>query len=103
MKILLTLVISVFLSTAALAETVKVHVPGMVCQMCVQGMQKQFKSAVADPEKDVLVNLDTKVVTVHTKEPITDEDIKKRVKDAGYNAEKITRVSNEKKVQEETN
>lgn len=74
------------------AETVKIHVPGMVCQMCVQGMQKQFGNAVKDKEKDILVDLDTKVVTVKTLNPITDEDIKKRVNNAGYNAKTITRI-----------
>ena len=76
------------------AEKVQIHVPGMVCQMCVQGMQKQFKSAVDDAEKDVLVDLDSKVVTVTTLAPISDKEIKERVKNAGYNAEKIVRADN---------
>ena len=74
------------------AETVKVHVPGMVCQMCVQGMQKQFQSVVKDVEMDIQVNLDTKTVTVKTVAPIEDSDIKERVKNAGYNVKKITRT-----------
>ncbi len=69
---------------------VKVDVPGMVCQMCVQGMKKNFKSAVVDPDKDVIVDLDKKTVTVDLKEKISEEEIKKRVKDAGYNAIKMT-------------
>ena len=62
-----TLAIVLFLTSfSTLAEKIKVHVPGMVCQMCVQGMQKQFKSAVKDAQKDVQVDLDTKVVSVST-------------------------------------
>lgn len=90
MRILLT--ISLLLSFSLKAETVKVHVPGMVCQMCVQGMQKQFGSAVKNTETDVLVDLDTKMVTVKTINAITDADIKKRVQNAGYNAAKIERL-----------
>jgi copper chaperone CopZ len=91
-----TITLMFLLNFSTLAETVKIHVPGMVCQMCVQGMQKQFKSVVKDAEKDVLVELDTKVVTVTTIAPITDKDIKERVNNAGYNAEKITRIKDKK-------
>tara|TARA_X000000950_G_C13628566_1_gene542444 strand:+ start:497 stop:733 length:237 start_codon:yes stop_codon:yes gene_type:complete len=69
---------------------VKVDVPGMVCQMCVFGMKKNFSSVVEDKEKDVIVDLEKKTVTVNLKEKITDEEVKKRVSDAGYNAKAIT-------------
>lgn len=86
-----TIVLILFLlPTFAFAEKVVVDVPGMVCQMCVQGMKKNFKSAVNNPDKDVLVDLDKKTVTVTLKEKISDDEIKKRVNDAGYNAKKIT-------------
>jgi copper chaperone CopZ len=86
-----SLVLFLFLlPTIAMAEKVIVEVPGMVCQMCVQGMKKNFKSAVIDADKDVLVDLDKKTVTVNLKSKITDDEIKKRVNDAGYNAKKIT-------------
>ncbi len=68
---------------------VKVDVPGMVCQMCVQGMKKNFKSAVENPDKDVIVDLDKKTVTLNLKQKISEKEIKERVKDAGYNASKI--------------
>jgi len=90
-KLMLTLLC--LLASISVAEEIRVHVPGMVCQMCVQGMQKQFKSAVENVEKDIAVDLDTKMVTVKTKKKLTDEDIKKRVQNAGYNAEKIIRVA----------
>jgi copper chaperone CopZ len=60
--------------------------------MCVQGMQKQFKSAVKNPETDVLVDLDKKTVVVKSINPISDADIKERVKNAGYNVKKIERL-----------
>lgn len=79
----------------AFGETVKIHVPGMVCQMCVQGMQAQFKDVVKDKEKDIDVDLDTKIVIVKTIDSISDEAIKERVQNAGYNAEKIERIKSE--------
>jgi copper chaperone CopZ len=84
------IIIMMLLPTLVFAQKVVVSVPGMVCQMCVHGMQKNFKTAVENPEKDVVVDLDKKTVTVNLKEKITEKEIKKRVADAGYNAEKIT-------------
>lgn len=75
-----------------MANTVKVEVPGMVCQMCVQGMKKNFKEVVKDANKDVQVDLDSKVVTLNLSKEISDDEIKERVKNAGYNAKKITRI-----------
>ena len=86
------LIILLSLSLNAFAQKVVVTVPGMVCQMCVQGMKKNFKTAVENSEKDVVVDLDKKTVTVNLKAKITEKEIKERVNDAGYNAEKITWV-----------
>ena len=88
MKIFIFLML---ISTTLFAQAyVKIDVPGMVCQMCVFGMKKNFKSVVNDPEKDVFVDLDKKTVVVNLKEKISEDEIKKRVNDAGYNAQKIT-------------
>lgn len=84
--------IFLLLPTIAFAQKIVVDVPGMVCQMCVQGMQKNFKTAVENPQKDVIVDLDKKTVTVNLKKKISEEEIKERVADAGYNAKKITWV-----------
>lgn len=88
MKPILILMLS--LSLNAFAQKVVVSVPGMVCQMCVQGMKKNFKTAVKNSDKDLVVDLDKKTVTVNLKEIISEKEIKERVNDAGYNAEKIT-------------
>lgn len=74
----------------AQSNKIIVEVPGMVCQMCVQGMKKNFKSAVNNPDKDVIVDLDKKTVTVTLTKKISEKEIQSRVKDAGYNAKKIT-------------
>ena len=70
------LFILILLPTFAFAQKVVVDVPGMVCQMCVHGMRKNFKSAVNDAEKDVLVDLEKKTVTVQLKAKISEDEIK---------------------------
>ena len=87
MKFLFIILFSI--GQAYAGPKVKIDVPGMVCQMCVFGMQKNFSSVVNDSQNDVIVDLDNKIVTVKLKEKIPDDEIKKRVNDAGYNAEKI--------------
>jgi copper chaperone CopZ len=90
MKALLLLIL--LLPLQVFAQKIVVDVPGMVCQMCVQGMKKNFKTAVVNADKDVIVDLDKKTVTVNLKKKISEDEIKERVKDAGYNAKKITWV-----------
>lgn len=84
-------ILSLLITNIAISQVrVKLDVPGMVCQMCVFGMKKNFSEVVLDKEKDVIVDLDKKTVTLSLKEKISDEEIKKRVNDAGYNAQSIT-------------
>ncbi len=86
------ILISIFISIGFVrAEKVVVHVPGMVCQLCVQGMQKGFKDYVNDKEKDIVVNLSKKIVDLNLKKSITDQQIKEIVKGTGYNVKKIDR------------
>ena len=80
----------IFSSVGFSQVRVQVDVPGMVCQMCVFGMKKNFSEVVGDKDNDVIVDLEKKTVTVNLKEKITEEEIKRRVNDAGYKAEVIT-------------
>ena len=82
---------------ADLPKQVEVSVPGMVCQMCVHGMRKTFKDSVKDPKKDIMVDLDKKIVSLNLAKSLSDADIKQKVKDAGYNAVAIRRQGDEKK------
>ena len=70
-------------------KSVLIHVPGMVCQMCVQGMQRGFSDVVESPEDDIIVDLSKKTVHLKLKKEITEEFIKQTVKDAGYNVSEI--------------
>lgn len=93
----LVVILTIIISTSVMARKVDVKVPGMVCQVCVQGMHNQFKSAVKNPDNDIKVNLDSKIVTLNlNKDSLSDKEIKKRVKDAGYNVASITDLVEEK-------
>jgi|GEM_PF-2231530 len=50
-------------SIPAMAETLRLSVPGMVCQMCVQGMRKTFKKDVkGKADQKIIVDLEKKYV-----------------------------------------
>ena len=88
---ILTFTVLIALSSVAYAETIKVSVNGMVCAFCVTGIEKSFN---AQPAVDtVKVDLDTKLVTITTKQDqnIDDETVKKVITDAGYSVTGITR------------
>ena len=75
----------------AAGKTVTVHVTGMVCQFCSQGITKKFG---ADKAVDsVKVDMEKKVVKLTFKEgkDLSDEKITEIVKDAGVNVERIER------------
>ena len=87
----LTLIILVGLSGAALSETIKTTVNGMVCAFCATGIEKTFRK---QPEvATVKVDLPTKLVTITTKlgKTLSDEKIKEVVTYSGYKMGKIVR------------
>lgn len=90
MKKMLVLIFMVS-SLSAFAGEVNVKVSGMVCSMCAQGIQKKFSNETSI--KTLNVNMDEKLVTIHTHEgkDIADETIKKLITEAGYNVANITR------------
>ncbi len=87
----ITLALMIF-STSAFAEEIKVTVNGMVCAFCSTGIEKTFKKQ--QEVESVTVDLDKKLVTVHTnnKENLTDDKIKKLITDAGYTVTDIKRA-----------
>ena len=92
MRYYLTFIITLSLSAAASAETIKATVNGMVCGFCATGIEKTFK---AQPEvKTVKVDLQRRLVTVDTKEgqTIDDTKLKKLIANAGYSVVNIDRA-----------
>lgn len=73
-------------------KSVTVHVNGMVCSFCSQGLTKKFKGEPTVSQ--VNVDLDKKIVTValkHDAGELSDGKIKDLISSAGYNVEKIER------------
>lgn len=86
--VILSLMIS---SLSAFAGHIEVKVNGMVCSMCAQGIQKKFGSD--QNIKKLNVDMDSKVVHIETHDgkDVADEDITKRIQEAGYNVGSIER------------
>ena len=88
---LLVLFICPSLCGAATADTIQATVNGTVCGLCATGIEKTFR---AQPEiKSVDVDLENKLVTIHTREgqTIDDPKIKKLLAGAGYSVTGIVR------------
>ncbi len=92
-KFLMTTAILIALSTSAYAETIEAGVNGLVCSFCATGIEKTFKKEAA--VDTVKVDLDAKLVTIHTKEGQTldDKTITSLINDAGFT---ITNIKREK-------
>lgn len=90
MKNILVMALIVF-SPIAFTKEISVKVSGMVCSMCAQGIQKKF-SKISEV-KDIKVDLDSKIVTISTKNDldIQDSKIKELITEAGYNVASIER------------
>lgn len=71
--------------------SIEVHVAGMVCAFCIQGIEKTLLAL--ENVQSIDINLKTKVVTVRPKrmDAVTDDHIRKAIDDAGYEVTKIVR------------
>jgi mercuric ion binding protein len=80
------------LAGAAQAETIEMKVNGMMCNNCVQAIEKSLRSDAATA--DVLVNLEAKVVAVAMKPgaSIADDTLRKSLKAEGYDVKEISRT-----------
>ena len=89
----LLLVVSLGLSLTSLSgfatPSYKVTVNGMVCSFCAQGIEKKMKAL--NETKDVYVGLKNRLVVVEVKEGLTlsQDVIRKIIKDAGYEVKSI--------------
>jgi cation transport ATPase len=91
-KLFLTFALLVMTSSAALAETVKVSVNGLVCDFCARALEKVFSKK--EEVQNIDVNLSTKIITVVFNEgqSMSDEELTKYIVDSGYDVEAIERV-----------
>ncbi len=89
-----TMMIILLLGNMAFAQgkikTTTVTVKGMVCSFCAQGIEKKLKTF--KEVQSVNVDLDTKKVVVQATDDkiLTQDVLKKTIKDAGYDVVDIT-------------
>ena len=91
MRIVFATMLMITWTTSAHAETILATIKGMVCAFCATGIEKTFqKQSVV---QDVKVDLEAKLLTLHTKDGQTMDDatIKKLVANAGYAISEIKR------------
>jgi copper chaperone CopZ len=80
------------LAGAAQAGTIEMSVHGLVCGYCAQGVEKSLRKYPAT--RDVVVSLENKLVVVSTLagQDISDNELAKAIKDAGYDLKEIKRT-----------
>lgn len=90
----LLICLAFFCPSVGAAENIKVTVKGMVCSFCAQGIKKTFLKN--EKVKDINVDLDSKLVSIETKDDaaLGDEEIRTTIKDAGYEVLAIERGKN---------
>jgi cation transport ATPase len=91
-KLFLIFALLVMTSSAALAETAKVSVNGLVCDFCARALEKVFSKK--EEVQNIEVDLSTKIITInfHEGQSISDEELTKYIVDSGYDVEAIERV-----------
>ena len=83
-----------FLTLAPLvvrAATIEMHVNGLVCAFCAQGIEKKLRKLPATA--DVIVSLEQRLVAVALKDgqDIPDAELRKALTNAGYTVTTIER------------
>jgi mercuric ion binding protein len=88
MKLVFTVILSVFAMTGFAGEKIDITVKGMVCSFCSQGITKKFN---AEGVKSVKVDLEKHLVSLELRDDqkLTSDKIEKILKDSGYGVEKI--------------
>lgn len=96
LSILIMLISMVSISNLASAQEastlsyVKVEVDGLSCPFCAYGLEKKMKKIKG--AKDIFISVDDAYTTfnVPKENPLSEDELKKVVKDAGFTARKIT-------------
>ena len=78
-------------SVAARAATIEMHVNGLVCAFCAQGIEKKLRKFPATA--DVVVSLEQRLVAVAVKagQDISDTELRTALTNAGYTVTTIQR------------
>jgi copper chaperone CopZ len=87
--VVLSLVLSLISLSSIATPSYKVTVNGMVCSFCAQGIEKKMRAL--SETKDVYVGLKNHLLVIEVKDGLTlsQDVIKKIIKDAGYDVKSI--------------
>ena len=84
-KFIVMLFVLTLMPMSVWAESYTLTVEGMVCDFCVQGIEKKLNKEFKDQKiKDINVDLNNKTVTFDA-DKIDQEKLKELIKSAGYN------------------
>ena len=74
----------------AQSQQVNVRVDGLSCPFCAYGLEKKFKKI--EGAKDIKIDVDKGLLTftMEKDKTVTEEEIKKKVKQAGFTPREIT-------------
>lgn len=72
-------------------HTVEVEIKGMVCAFCAQGITSSFEKHTSVANVDVEIEKHAVILELKQGASLSDEEIVKVVKDAGYDVGKIER------------
>lgn len=88
---ILLVVLLALTSVVARATTIEMHVNGLVCAFCAQGIEKKLRKFPATA--DVVVSLEQRLVAVALKDgqDIPDSELRKALTNAGYTVTTIQR------------
>ena len=89
-RVLLLALLALF-PLAVSAATIEMHVNGLVCAFCAQGIEKKLRKFPATA--DVVVSLEQRLVAVALKDgqDIPDAELRKALTNAGYTVTTIER------------
>jgi copper chaperone CopZ len=82
---------SLFISSFAVAEEVKVNINGLNCSLCENGLESKFKTIKNTQKVSVDLNKLEVLLTSVPETTIDENEIKKVVSEAGFIVEKISR------------
>ncbi len=86
----LFLVLAASLALSAQSQSVKVEVDGLSCPFCAYGLEKKFKDIKGVENIHIDVQQGLLTFTVKAGIALSEEQIRKTVKKAGFTARKIT-------------
>ena len=75
-----------------LKGTVKVQVDGLSCPFCAYGLEKKLKKLEGVTKIEIDVENAFVLLTIKEEKTISAEDIRQKVKDAGFTAREITEI-----------